>query len=360
MSFTEKDGQTSVPLELEPNGSVFVVFRQSAVGVDPVVSVMHGGRQLLTATAPAKILVQSARYGVLDDAKRTRNVKTKLQALADAGELSFQVARLAEGDDPAYGIVKTLTAEYTVDGRPLTISGQDPQTIRLAAGVSSEIPPLDVARGLIWQSGEYILQSAGRKTRRLVVALPEPEEIAGPWEVSFDPKWGGPEKVTFQTLEDWSKRPEEGIKYYSGVASYRTTFQSNIQRPTSSIVLDLGRVEVMAQVALNGKPLGTLWKPPYRVDVTNSIKSGKNTLEINVVNLWVNRQIGDEQLPEDSDRNPNGTLKSWPAWLNAGEPSPTGRRTFTSWRLWKKTDPLSPSGLLGPVKIHAAEQIAVP
>ena len=74
-----------------------------------------------------------------------------------------------------------------------------------------------------------------------------------------------------------------------------------------------------------------------------------------MVNLWINRQIGDEQLPEDSDRKPNGTLKSWPAWLAEGKPSPTGRYTFTSWRLWKKGDPLVESGLLGPVTLLGVE-----
>ena len=112
----------------------------------------------------------------------------------------------------------------------------------------------------------------------------------------------------------------------------------------------------MAEVSLNGKSLGTLWKPPYRVDLSGVLKEGENTLEVRVANLWVNRQIGDEQLPEDSDRNPNGTLKSWPTWLAEGKPSPTGRYTFTSWRLWKKDDPLVPSGLLGPVRLIAAIQ----
>ena len=67
----------------------------------------------------------------------------------------------------------------------------------------------------------------------------------------------------------------------------------------------------------------------------------------------INRQIGDEHLPEDSDRNANGTLKSWPQWVQEGKPSPTGRYTFTDWRLWKKDDPLVESGLLGPVTIQA-------
>jgi hypothetical protein len=95
------------------------------------------------------------------------------------------------------------------------------------------------------------------------------------------------------------------------------------------------------------------------VDITGAAKAGENALEIKVVNLWINRQIGDEQLPEDSDRNPNGTLKSWPRWLEAGQHSPTGRYTFTSWRLWKKDDPLAESGLLGPVTIQAAQSVTI-
>jgi hypothetical protein len=179
--------------------------------------------------------------------------------------------------------------------------------------------------------------------------------VAGPWQVRFDPKWGGPaDAVTFASLEDWTKRPEEGIKYYSGTATYRTSFQFHRSEFSPAIWLDLGKVAVMAEVHLNGKNLGILWKPPFRVEVTDAVKEGENTLELRVINLWINRQIGDEHLPEDSDRNPNGTLKSWPPWVQEGKPSPTGRYTFTDWRLWKKDDPLVESGLLGPVTIQAA------
>ena len=116
----------------------------------------------------------------------------------------------------------------------------------------------------------------------------------------------------------------------------------------------------MAELTLNGKDLGILWKSPYRVEVTDTLKAGENSLELKVVNLWINRQIGDAQLPEDSDRNSNGTLKSWPQWLLDGKPSPTGRFTFTSWRLWKKSDPLVESGLLGPVRLQAATRVLLP
>ena len=184
------------------------------------------------------------------------------------------------------------------------------------------------------------------------------QEIDGPWEVRFDPKWGGPAKpVTFLKLDDWSRHADPGVRYYSGTAVYRKKFsisQSAIQNPQSRMFLDLGRVAVSAEVILNGRNMGILWKPPFRLDVTDALKPGDNALELRVVNLWVNRQIGDEQLPGDSDRNPNGTLKSWPAWLAEGKPSPAGRYTFASWQLWKKDDPLAESGLLGPVTLQSA------
>jgi len=189
--------------------------------------------------------------------------------------------------------------------------------------------------------------------------LPAPLELGGPWEVQFAPNLGAPPAATFGRLLSWTARPEAGIKYFSGAATYFKTIQlpPGMLSESRRLFLDLGRVEVMARVNLNGKDLGLLWKPPFRLDITDALSSGENKLELRVINLWPNRMIGDEQLPEDSDRNPNGTLKAWPQWLQEGKPSPAGRITFTSWRLWKKTDALLDSGLLGPVTISAAEQI---
>ena len=223
---------------------------------------------------------------------------------------------------------------------------------------------LDLIRSEIGRPGTYVFKTVdGREREFTCKGLPAPVKIDGPWDVSFDPKWGGPMKVSFTKLEDWSKRPEEGIKYYSGTARYRTTFTlpaDALQQPPTCWNLDLGKVAVMAEVKLNGKDLGILWKAPYRVDVSKALKPGENVLELKVVNLWINRQIGDEHLPEDSKRNPDGTLKEWPKWLVEGQPSPTGRYTFTSWRLWKKNDPLQESGLMGPVILHSAVRFNLP
>jgi hypothetical protein len=221
--------------------------------------------------------------------------------------------------------------------------------------------PLDLARNEICQPGDYVFKTADGASRVINCRLATPLTIGGPWQVAFDPKWGGPAQATFLRLEDWSKRAEAGIKYYSGTASYRTAFHVNLEALTQSDgrwYLDLGKVAVMAEVRVNGKDLGIVWKAPYRVDVTDALIPGKNALEVKVVNLWINRQIGDEQLPDDCDRNADGTLKSWPKWLQEGKPSPAGRYTFSSWKLWKKGDPLQESGLLGPVTLRQVMTLA--
>jgi hypothetical protein len=206
------------------------------------------------------------------------------------------------------------------------------------------------------------LTSANGSSRQLEAAsIPEPVEITGPWELKFPPKAGAPERVTLDQLVSWSRHSDDGVRYFSGKATYRKAFNvsADLIAPGRRLYLDLGKVEVMADVKLNGKDLGILWKQPYCLEVTGALKPGENTLEVEVVNLWINRQIGDEQLPEDSERNPNGTLKQWPQWLLDGKPSPSGRYTFTSWRLWKKDSPLAESGLLGPVKLRAAQTVTV-
>ncbi len=212
-----------------------------------------------------------------------------------------------------------------------------------------------------WKPGQYELALPSGSKRLEVPVLPEPTELDGPWSVRFTPGRGVANQAAFPELQSWSQNADPGIKYYSGEAAYTRTIElrPELFGPSRRVYLDLGRVEVMARIRLNGKDLGTVWKPPYLVDLTSAAHPGSNALEVQVVNLWINRLIGDEQLPEDSPRNPNGTLKEWPRWLNEGKTSPTGRSTFTAWRLWKKTDVPVASGLLGPVRLLATERFSV-
>jgi hypothetical protein len=444
----EKDGATTVVLNLGPSGSVFVVFRQATASADSIASVTRDGKTVLSAvdTAPA-IAIKNAKYGVLDDPRRTRDVRGKvqelvaggaysfavarlaagddpapdtkkevtieysigdraftvsgndedtvhltgdtvrievtkamygvlndpqrtrdvrkqLQRLLDTGEMSFPVARLAQGDDPAPGIVKTLALEYRVDGIDKSASGTDSDRLVLyeppadshVADVKTNAEHRDVLE--VWENGRYETRATSGKSMQFEVQnLPPPSDVTGPWELRFDPKWGAPDHVTMEKLVSWSEHSDPGIRYYSGPATYTKTFNAPGEwfGKTRRLYLDLGVVQVMANLTLNGKALGTLWKAPYRVDVTDTLKAGENTLAIDVVNLWVNRLIGDEQLPEDSARNDDGTLKEWPQWLTENKPGPAGRYTFTSWRLWKKDEPLQESGLVGPVTIRSTE-----
>jgi hypothetical protein len=109
-------------------------------------------------------------------------------------------------------------------------------------------------------------------------------------------------------------------------------------------------------VKVNGKSCGIAWKPPYQVDITDAVRPGENSLEIQVVNLWVNRLIGDEQLPLDSKWKNFEQLAEWPDWFKEGKIRPSGRYTFTSCRHYTKDSPLQPSGLLGPVRILAMHE----
>ena len=163
--------------------------------------------------------------------------------------------------------------------------------------------------------------------------------------------------MNLDSLQSWSLLADENIRHFSGTAVYQKNF--SLPEIKSRVLLDLGRVEVMARVRVNGKDCGILWKPPYCVDITDAVKAGDNTLEVSVVNLWVNRLIGDDALPEDSERDKKGRLTSWPQWVLDGKTSPTGRRSFVTCSLWKKDEPLKESGLLGPVTLRFPRAVSL-
>ena len=124
-------------------------------------------------------------------------------------------------------------------------------------------------------------------------------ELHGPWQVAFDPKWGGPKQVNFEKLDDWITRPESGIRYYSGKAVYHNQFSLPKVALAQRTFLDLGVVKNVAHVTLNGRDVGVVWTAPWHVEITGAVRPGVNDLEIEVVNLWPNRLIGDATLPQE-------------------------------------------------------------
>lgn len=155
------------------------------------------------------------------------------------------------------------------------------------------------------------------------------EEIQGPWEVTFDPALGGPGQVVFDSLKDWTEMPEEGIRHYSGIATYRKKFDLKTPLSGRQVRLDLGLLKNVARVRLNGKDLGVVWTAPWQIELGDSLKPQGNELEIEVANLWINRLQLDRNRPE-AERI---------ARTNAAS------RTLGD-------DKLLPAGLLGPVTIQ--------
>lgn len=304
-----------------------------------------------------KITILNAKYGPPGDEARTIDVRELLQRILDAGENRFRVARLARRFDPAHMVLKTLEFEYEIDGKRGTWSGDDGRVVgfedfqaeanRLKFGVDKTGKPCFV----FFENGKYEAVTASGKRRDMELMLTAETLVSGSWQVSF------PEKETvFDRLISWSDSPDDAIKYFSGTATYRKeiTLPETYFSDGWRIWLDLGQVDSLAELSVNGKPLGVLWKLVKTVDVTDHVKPGGNTLEIRVTNLWPNRLIGDDFLPPDAERRENGTLPQWPQWLLDGKPYPDGRQTFCMWNLWSKKDPLISSGLIGPVRFVSA------
>lgn len=186
-----------------------------------------------------------------------------------------------------------------------------------------------------WQNGDFEFQAIkGHKTKFRLNDLADPIEIGGEWKVAFDPAWGAPATMNFPELISWSEHINQGIKYYSGAGFYTKT----IEVPADWLVsprrvhIDLGDVREVAEVFVNGKSAGILWKPPFRADVTELVKAGSNELKIEVMNLWCNRLAGDNELPLDK-RFTKTNIKTH------------GYRTDPNY--WM----VQPAGLLGPVRL---------
>lgn len=172
-------------------------------------------------------------------------------------------------------------------------------------------------------------------------------QVDAPWSVEFQSMHDSPKQLTFAKLESWSEQPDERIRHYSGTASYSTRIQIPDTEFSSddTIILDLGDVQVMAEVILNGKNLGSLWMPPFQVDVSHALLPGENNLVLHVTNVWKNRLIGDAIL-------------KWDAHQKAANELTVSPTTFLTANVSiGPDDPLLPSGLLGPVRIVKKKRV---
>jgi hypothetical protein len=227
---------------------------------------------------------------------------------------------------------KEADTHYTVTKNGETVDVGTP----LSVGASRQYFANGVFESL--DGGKFTITGSNGSPKTITCKSPAEEmKLDGPWQVRFNelPQLGTPFTATFNALKSWTKNGDRRIKYFSGTATYSKVI--NITFPAKGqgrVYLDLGNVQDLATIRINGKTVATQWMPPFRADVTDYVRQGENTLEVDVTNMWVNRLIGDQQLPKNEK-------KTWTVLEGNGE--------FA--RL--KTDAcLRKSGLLGPVTIH--------
>ncbi len=251
--------------------------------------------------------------------------------------LLFVHRKLADGD--LYFVDNRNDRDETVDAT-FRMAGKAPELWHAETG-HSEPASYHIADGRTtvplhlepWGTVFVVFRSPAEATSRTLPPLVEKQllTVAGAWKVSFQPGRGGPASVTLDKLISWTDSGNPGVKYFSGIGTYTKIIHASPHwfKTGAHLWIDLGDVKNLADVTVNGKPLGVVWHTPYKVEITSALKPGANELKIKVVNAWVNRLIGDEQ------------------------PDATTKFTFADVKPYKADSPLQPSGLLGPVKIYS-------
>ena len=381
-AFTE-DGRTAVKLFMEAAESVFVVFQNQDKEMADAVSVVD---VLRDGSAPyenmasdiPKLKIIQATYGDLDgDSSRQADVTDRLQSQVALNAIDAVVNWKLLRCDPAKGVRKQLRVEYSIGDQRFKMLLKQNETLKLnrATEVVSAAPEpamlsvsTDQAALTAWEPGEYeLVYSNGNRKSLNVPSVPGPIDLSSDWSLQFDKDWG-PGKIEVDQLISWTEHPDPELNYFSGTAVYTKQFDVPADRlnENHSVRLDLGNVKDFAEVTLNGKNLGILWKPPFKVDVTGLLKQKDNQLEMRVTNRWVNRLIGDARYPPTDKYSPGkkpgeDLIEAIPDWLQKGTPRPeTLEKTFLTWKFHTKDSPLLESGLIGPVKLQFAVVKTVP
>ncbi len=258
----------------------------------------------------------------------------------------------------------SVTASFRVDGKVPELWHADTGTSEPARTWSCKSGRTEVALALAPRGSVFVRFRPGAPEVTPTPAAQAPIPLPGEWKVRFSTAMGAPAEVVFPALASWTDRPEKGIRYYSGVATYfkEVSIPADRLGPDRRVSLDLGDVKNLARITVNGTAFPELWKPPFTCDITKAVKPGANQIAIEVVNVWANRLIGDEQESPDviwgpeqfnpAKRYKGQALEAIPDWVRQGtqRPSPE-RRTFTTWNYIQKDQPLLPAGLLGPVNL---------
>jgi len=356
-----KASGTQVDIPFESNGSAFVVFRKSGIVFNADVKV----ETKQAAKAKAKELkIVKAEYGALDQPGKFVDVTKRIREAISDNNLRISASNNDMGGDPAYLVVKSLKVTYIYDGVQKTVTLGENQVLAVGEQAEEGAPPVyQIKKHQLWawQNGKYSFAMDMQHSSYEVRDIPAPVPVEGPWMVRFAEGWDAPSMLVMDKLASWTENENEGVKYFSGSANYAKTLKisANQLKKGTRLFLDLGDVRELCRVTLNGKLVASMWKPPFRVDITDFAKAGDNALVVEVTNLWTNRLIGDEQYPDDMGWD-GDHLKGWPEWFVKGEPRPEPRRkTFTTWRHVSKDTPLLPSGIIGPVMLRQVKVISL-
>ena len=366
------EGTAVAGLALGRNGAMVI----ERVSPDVVPAVLVSRAPVSGWTHVALVYDKGTPSLFLDGKLVRRGLKSgrKVYAGGHAAPVSNGVSYFFEGNStPVITVPRAMTpAEIAADaakGPPV------PETDVLPVQLERQVDGTLTA--LAWKSGRYTLDGGIAFDAR----VPHPLAVDGPWKVRFQPGRGAPPEAILSHLQSLSRNAEQGIRHFSGTATYDRSVEvpAGILRAGRRVYLDLGRVEVLARVTVNGKDLGVVWKEPYRVDITEVVRAGKNDISVAVTDLWVNRMIGDAALPvegnyvdgdwaigervgADGKKTPIMARKitALPDWYKAGLSKPPGGRvTFSTWTFFDKDEPLVDAGLLGPVRVVFADEIVV-
>jgi alpha-L-rhamnosidase/Glycosyl hydrolases family 2, sugar binding domain len=365
-AYRSGEGSTTLSLRFDPAESVFVVFRKKAPALH--LASLEGTDPKQASAPKVTISVESARYGSEDG--RGADVTDRVRSMVKRGEIEIPASNSLFGD-PVVSVVKRLTIQYRVNGKPMSQTVNENESLFLGPQTPGQVSaaPYSVrsmSSGEVeitsWKTVNFVATPTAGPRQELRMSNPfVPIPLDGPWQVSFPPNLGAPASVEFPKLASWTESADDGVKYFSGSASYRKSFTvpKEYVAKGNAIRLNLGEVKNFVTVRVNGKEVAVLWKPPFSLDVSAYVHAGVNDLEVKVTNLWPNRIIGDEQLPPDAEWE-GMRLKRFPDWLVQGKPRPkTGRITFSTYHYYDKNSPLLESGLLGPVTIEAAKKVVL-
>ncbi len=240
--------------------------------------------------------------------------------------------------------------------------GQSPRTVTAVEGPTSPrfaYGTDNVIDAEFFAPGKYRLNYSDGSSEEITVALSKPLKIDGPWDIRFPVTAEKPVKAVYSELFSWPQSEDPDIRYFSGTAVYSKTFDlpAGYRAQGQTMYLDLGEVQKIARVKVNGIECSDIWKPPYEIEVTNLLVTGMNRIEIEVTNTWANRIIGDAHLP--SDLHYRRDLTALPEWLDGTVARESKRQTFTTRIFFDKNASLQPSGLLGPVTVNVAKMLAL-